>query len=243
MNQRMATDAFKSIVDNLVLDVEPLRFAAPVAYVYNPLVYARRSYDAYCDRYGAGRKKVLLLGMNPGPWGMAQTGIPFGDAQMVKGWLDLQVPICGPARQHPKRPIQGFECPRSEVSGQRLWGWISARFATPQRFFKHFWVANYCPLVFMEDSGRNRTPDKLARGEKMRLFEACDRALQRTVKLVQPNYVIGVGKFAQDRAEIALKGLNVITGRITHPSPANPKANRGWAELVEIELAAMGVPF
>jgi single-strand selective monofunctional uracil DNA glycosylase len=231
------------IVDDLVQAVDLLRFASPVQWVYNPLAYARKSYDAYCRLYGAGPKEVLLIGMNPGPWGMAQTGIPFGDPKMARDWLGLNVPVSGPPDQHPKRPVLGFECPRGEVSGQRLWGWAKLRFGSPRRFFSRFWVANYCPLVFMEAGGRNRTPDKLPKHEKLPLFEACDRALDRTVRLLRPKYVIGVGKFAEDRARSALKGHPVVLGRITHPSPANPAANRGWPQLVERELSAMGVAF
>ena len=93
----------------------------------------------------------------------------------------------------------------------------------------------------MEASGRNRTPDKLPVGEKRRLFAACDRALYRTVELLKPAYVIGVGKFAEERAMVSLQGLNPTIGRITHPSPANPKANKGWDHLVESELAGMGI--
>ena len=93
----------------------------------------------------------------------------------------------------------------------------------------------------MEASGRNRTPDKLPKVEKARLFEACDRALNHTVKLLKPERVIGIGRFAEERARFALGGVHVTIGRITHPSPANPKANQGWAELAEREMMAMGV--
>jgi single-strand selective monofunctional uracil DNA glycosylase len=229
------------IVDDLVCAVDALRFSPPVQWVYNPLVYARKSYDAYCRLYGFGRKEVLMVGMNPGPWGMAQTGIPFGDPAMAKDWLGMDMPVFGPANQHPKRPVLGFDCPRGEVSGKRLWGWARDRFGSPRRFFRRFWVANYCPLIFLEAGGRNRTPDKLPKNEKVPLFEACDRALHRTVQLLGPRYVIGVGKFAEERSRCALKGLEVVLGRVTHPSPANPKANRGWPQLVEKELEAMGV--
>jgi single-strand selective monofunctional uracil DNA glycosylase len=172
---------------------------------------------------------------------MAQTGVPFGDAEFVKGWLGIDGEVGTPPLQHPKRAVLGFQCSRGEVSGQRLWGWARDRFGSPEAFFRRFWVGNYCPLVFMEESGRNRTPDRLKRSEKMALFEACDEALRRTVRWVRPRYVIGVGNFAAQRAATALSGQAVLIGRITHPSPANPKANRGWAELVERELDDLGL--
>lgn len=229
-----------TVTDRLVRDLEPLRFGDPVAYVYNPLEYARKPYDVYVQRFG-GKREILLVGMNPGPYGMAQTGVPFGDIGMVLGWLGIEEPVGAPVRQHPKRPVLGFACPRGEVSGQRLWGWAKEKFGEPRHFFARFFVANYCPLVFMEESGRNRTPDKLSKSEREKLFVICDRALAETVRLMSPQLVIGVGRFAASRAEAALADLKVRVGTISHPSPANPKANRGWAKVAEKELAELGV--
>ncbi|GBC61265.1 single-stranded DNA-binding protein [Desulfonema ishimotonii] len=228
-------------IDALVRELSPLRFGPPVSHVYNPLEYARKSHDLYLHQYGKSPKTAVLMGMNPGPWGMAQTGVPFGEVGAVRDWLDIEAPVGTPAHMHPKRPIEGFACEKSEVSGRRLWGWAKERFVTPDRFFSQFFVANYCPLVFMEESGRNRTPDKLPKAEKKLLFAICDQALRETVEYLQPRYVVGVGVFAESRAKAALKGMDVIIGRITHPSPANPRANRGWAELAEKELGALGI--
>src|SRR6185369_6649351 len=141
--------------------VSGLKFKAPVAYVYNPLEYARAPHEAYLKRYGKGPKHALLLGMNPGPFGMAQTGVPFGDVALVRDFLGIEGAVKPPTREHPKRPVLGFACERSEVSGTRLWGFARDRFKTPAAFFKTFFVANYCPLAFIEQSGRNFTPDKL----------------------------------------------------------------------------------
>ena len=233
--------SWRSIADGVVAAVQPMRFGQPVTHVYNPLVYARAAYDRYCKLYGRSPKKIVLLGMNPGPWGMVQTGIPFGDRQMVQEWLGIEADIARPDIEHPKRPVQGFDCTRSETSGKRLWGWARDRFKTSDRFFETFFVANYCPLAFMEESGRNRTPDKLKKHEKESLFEACDTALLHTVELLQPTMVVGVGRFAAQQAERALVDKQVRIGRISHPSPANPKANSGWAQLIEAELAELGI--
>jgi single-strand selective monofunctional uracil DNA glycosylase len=179
--------------------------------------------------------------MNPGPFGMAQTGVPFGDVGMVRDWLGIEAPVGRPAREHPRRPVLGFECPRGEVSGRRLWGWARDTFGTPQRFFERFFIANYCPLAFMEKSGRNLTPDKLARAESAALFAACDTALQRTVEQLRPEYVVGVGRFAAGRAALALKGRRIKLGVAPHPSPASPAANRGWAAQMTHALAELGI--
>jgi len=232
-----------AIFENLMRRVEGLKFGPPVAFVYNPILYAKNSHLEYWHRYGAGPKEIMLLGMNPGPWGMVQTGVPFGDVEMVTGWLGIRGQVDPPPRQHPKRPISGFECQRSEVSGRRLWGWARERFFTPQRFFERFWVANYCPLAFLEATGRNRTPDKLPAIEKMPLLAACDDALIQIVSELRPSIVVGVGGFAATQAMRALQNVNVRVGQITHPSPANPKANAGWRERIESELKMMGIDF
>ena len=229
------------VVSDLVEDVRELEFGPPVTCVYNPLEYARGPHELYLRRYGAAPKEVLLLGMNPGPWGMAQTGVPFGEVGTVRDWLRLDGAIGRPDPEHPKRPVRGFDCPRSEVSGRRLWGWARERFGTPERFFSRFLVWNYCPLVFMEESGRNRTPDRLGAAEAAPLLAACDRALVRAVEHLAPRWVVGVGRFAKARARSALAGRGVEVGSILHPSPASPEANRGWSETVEAQLRELGV--
>ena len=126
--------------------VSALSFAEPVAHVYNPLEYAFGAHCEYLERFGAVPKEVVFVGMNPGPWGMAQTGVPFGEISAVRDWMGIVSGVGKPASEHPKRPIEGFDCNRSEVSGRRLWGWARERFGSPERFFERFLVANYCPL-------------------------------------------------------------------------------------------------
>lgn len=229
------------IAERLALDVDRLTFGPPVTHVYNPLLYAQRPHREYLRRYGVGPTEILLLGINPGPWGMAQTGVPFGDVGFVRDFLGIEEDVEKPAFEHPKRPVDGFECPRSEVSGSRLWGWVQERFEKPENFFERFFVWNWCPLSFMEESARNRTPDKLAAEEREPLMKRCDEALVEIVEHLQPTWVIGVGAFAQKQSEKALKGMDVRIGRILHPSPASPKANAGWIEAAEADFKAMGI--
>ncbi|HEY8432033.1 MAG TPA: uracil-DNA glycosylase family protein [Sandaracinaceae bacterium] len=230
-----------AISRRLAEEVDALTFAPPVAYVYNPLTYARAPHEAYLERYGHGPKEVVLLGMNPGPFGMAQTGVPFGDPRIVREWLGIDGEVGKPPREHPKRPILGFASPRSEVSGTRLWGWARDRFGTPEKFFARFFVVNYCPLVFMEESGKNRVPEKLPAAEREPLFAACDRALRAVIEALVPEVVIGVGNFAEERARAVLGDGGPRIGRILHPSPASPLANNGWAESVDAKLRELGV--
>lgn len=220
-----------------------LRFAPPTAYVYNPLDYAWEAHRAYLERWGGTPREVLLLGMNPGPFGMAQTGVPFGEVALVRDWLGVSAAVGKPPREHPKRPVSGFACARSEVSGARLWGWARERFKTPERFFKTFFVLNYCPLVFMDAGGRNLTPDNLPAAEREPLEAACDAALRELTAFYKPRLVVGVGQFAEARARAALADAGCAFGHILHPSPASPAANRGWAPQAEKQLASLGIRF
>jgi single-strand selective monofunctional uracil DNA glycosylase len=229
------------IARDLTREVRRLKFGPPVTHVYNPLEYALAAHREYLERYGRGQREIVLLGMNPGPFGMAQTGVPFGEVAAVRDWLGIRTTIAAPAHQHPKRPILGMDCPRSEVSGARLWGWARELFGSPERFFARFFVLNYCPLVFMEHSGKNRTPDQLPAEEREPLLRACDRALARAVDYLRPRFVVGVGAFAEKRARQALAGHELIIGRVPHPSPASPLANRGWATAMTTELARLGI--
>lgn len=235
----MKKNQIVDIAKRLSEKVAALSFSDPVACVYNPLDYAWESHCAYLRLFGNGSDRVLLLGMNPGPWGMVQTGVPFGEVNAVRDFLGICETVNKPDPEHPKRPILGFDCPRSEVSGRRLWGWASERFGSAEIFSRNFFVWNYCPLCFMEESGRNRTPDKLSVAERDALFAVCDEALRQLVVTLKPSHIVGIGGFAKKRAMQALDRNDI--GTILHPSPASPAANRGWAPQIEKQLKAMGI--
>ncbi len=238
----MSADTLLHAALTLSRRVAAMRFAEPVVHVYNPLDYAWKAHEAFLRRYGAGRKKVLMLGMNPGPFGMMQTGVPFGEVAAVRDWMGIEAPIGRPAREHPKRPIDGFACTRSEVSGRRLWGWAAARFGSAEAFFAQCIVLNYCPLVFLEASGRNRTPEQLPASETEALYHACDGQLRSAIETTRPQWVIGIGGFAAKRLRRVLGDAAVPrVAQILHPSPASPAANRGWSEAVDRTLDELGV--
>ena len=226
-------------------EVDRIVFREPVAYVYNPLAYARVPHERYLERYGNGTKEVLFLGMNPGPFGMAQTGVPFGDVAKVRDYLHIDGGVEHVENTHPKRPIEGFACKRSEVSGTRFWGWAEGRFPNAEDFFSRFFVVNYCPLVFMEASGRNLTPDKLTKEERTALYQACDKALRRSAEVLGASRVVGIGAFGEGRAREAFENVKAPMefGSVLHPSPASPRANRGWAREVEVDFEKLGLRF
>ena len=126
----------KNAAKKLSKSVSNLKFSEPVTCVYNPLEYAWNSHEQYLERFGVSKKKVIFLGMNPGPWGMAQTGIPFGEIPAVRDWMKITCDVSKPEIEHPKRPVEGIDCQRSEVSGRRLWGLFAEKFGEPDCFFK-----------------------------------------------------------------------------------------------------------
>lgn len=238
---RNVSDSLIGAAEKLRQEVSALHFSNPITHVYNPLEYAWEAYCAYVKKFAKESKRIVFLGMNPGPWGMSQTGVPFGEITAVREWMRVSGKIHKPAKEHPKRPVTGFECGRSEVSGKRLWGLFKERFGEATAFFENHFVLNYCPLVFMEESAKNRTPDKLPADEASKLYACCDTHLKRAVEALGAEWVMGVGGFAEQRAAAALAGSEVKVGRILHPSPASPAANRGWGEAATKQLKALGV--
>jgi len=236
----MESDSLIAAAHRLCDAVETLRFGPPVACVYNPLDYAWKGHQEYLRRLGNGHKKVIFVGMNPGPFGMMQTGVPFGEIASVRDWMGIQCAISKPEVEHPRRPIEGFACRRSEVSGKRLWGLFAQRFGDAEHFLKDHFVANYCPLAFLRESGANLTPDKLPAAEVRALEEFCDAHLRELVRILRPTWLVGVGGFAAEHLrEMELPSVKV--GQILHPSPACPAANKDWAGTVMRQLGQLGV--
>lgn len=249
---KKTSEAVIEIAQKMVQGLRKLKFSEPVHTVYNPLEYAWPAHEQYLERFATGPKRVLFLGMNPGPWGMAQTGVPFGEIQAVRDFLKIDAKIGKPRTEHPKRPIEGLGCSRSEVSGRRMWGLFQERFGTPKAFFAEHFVANYCPLVFMDEGARNLTPDKLPAREMSPLSEHCDRHLTELIRILEPRFLVGVGQFAEECLRRVCKRAEVVPGdgvgakgatilRILHPSPASPAANRGWSTAVEKTLVEQGI--
>jgi single-strand selective monofunctional uracil DNA glycosylase len=231
----------------LASGADELSFTSPKIHtVYNPLDYAWAPHRAFISAYGGGRKRFIFVGMNPGPWGMAQTGVPFGEVSVVRDWLGIEETVGQPGHEHPRRPVHGFACTRSEVSGRRLWGLMRERFGTAEAFFRDHFAVNYCPLVFMEESGKNLTPDKLRKEDRLPLFSICDTHMRKVIETLAPEVVVGIGRFAESQLRPLIDdmsgrfaGLRVTS--IPHPSPANPRANSGWAELATGALVEEGI--
>ncbi len=235
----------KNLYEQLCNELDEMNFSSPVSVVYNPLRYAADGFEKYLF-YSEGSKRVIFLGMNPGPWGMAQTGVPFGEVEAVKNFLGFnELKITPPENENNLYKIKGLECPRSEVSGKRLWNLFRERFGTAEKFFMEHFVLNYCPLLFLaqgeKDRVRNFTPDKLKKSEREKLFNSCNACLKKVIEILKPEYVIGIGNFAEERAIEALKDMNIKIIKILHPSPASPQSNKNWDGKVTEQLIKSGV--
>lgn len=171
------------------------------------------------------------------------TQVPFGEVKSVINWLKITGEVGHPPNEHPKRRITGLACTQSEVSGARFWGFFKKLCGEPELFFKHCFVHNLCPLIFMSGSGKNLTPPELQARERDKLLALCDTALCEVVQALGVSMVIGVGRVAEQRARRALSaaGIEVRVEGIMHPSPRNPAANKGWEEVARAKLTELGV--
>lgn len=212
-----------------------------VPFVYEPLDYAWSIASSYLRTYGAGEKRVLLLGMNPGPFGMGQTGVPFGEVSFVRDWMQLDGKVTRPRVEHPKRPITGLATTRSEVSGKRLWGLFAKSHPVASTFFAQGMVMNYCPLLFLGETGANLTPDKLPKAARARLETICDEHLREAIAVLRPELVLGVGGYATGKIESL--DLPIRIGTVPHPSPASPSANKDWEGQAKRALKDAGAGF
>ena len=207
-----------------------------LAHVTNPLDYAWEYHLSYLSQYSGLGAKTLLLGMNPGPYGMAQCGVPFGATHIARDFLNITGEVNDPVGRHPKRPIVGLDFERQEISGTRLWGLLEDIWKTPEEIHKNVFLVNHCPLLLLGETGKNITPDKISGTAVKKLLKACDDHLKEVVTALGITRVIGVGKYAEKRALLALKGLDIDITTCWHPSPASPLANRNdgadWRENV-----------
>ena len=228
-------------IDILNAKLSELTFSGEVACTYNPLDYALNAHKIFLKKYGQGKKRTIFLGMNPGPYGMVQTGVPFGDVSMVKQWLKIEAKIKPPEIQHPKRPVTGYDCDKSEVSGTRFWGMMADRYPKANDFFAQHFVINYCPLVWMTESGKNITPDKLPKSAMTAVNKACDEFVRFAIEYYQAEHLVGIGAFAEKQLLRLFDKDSYAIGRMLHPSPASPIANKHWPQRAIQDLKDLEV--
>ena len=196
--------------------------------VYNPLNYAWDVHEEFIRRTGGNGAKCILLGMNPGPHGMGQMGIPFAATSVVRDLIGITgISVAKPEVIHPRRPVNGLEHTKEEVSGTRLWGLLQHRYGTIDKISKEIYVVNHCPLMILNGvRGTNVTPNNISGKSVEELMDICDQHLREVVNALDATKVVGIGKYAEKRAVSALCGLGVSVETCWHPSPASPLANR-----------------
>lgn len=223
-------------------DIPDVSIEDKVDWFYNPIDYAWSVHRQYLEVFGGERKHAVFLGMNPGPWGMGQTGVPFGDPYIVRDWMEIgeDASVGTPENIREERPVHGFSSDRKEGSGQRLFGYFRERFESVPAFFESSFVLNYCPLLMFSPEGKNLTPSDLLKADRERIYEICDPYVRDMVSFYQPEVLVGIGKFGTERLQDVFPDRKDDIYRIPHPSPASPIATRDggeyWKNLVTERL-------
>ena len=194
----MKNDKYLAIIElykSLNIELDELKFFPPCFYVYNPLSYCFESFKIYFEYLNTEEEINLFFGINPGPFGMAQTGIPFGDKETVKNYLKIEpkIDIDKIPKQHPKKQILGLEVKRVEKSGRIFWGVIKEFYPEKYDFFKSNFVLNFCPLCFLDEQGRNITPKVLRKEDQIALYKILEIFMLKLFKLIKIKKLIAIG--------------------------------------------------
>lgn len=70
---------FLDLIDELNVSLEQLHLPSEIQCIYNPTVYARHTFEIFVQKYCNSKKDIMYFGMNPGPWGMSQTGVRISE--------------------------------------------------------------------------------------------------------------------------------------------------------------------
>ena len=214
-------------LDDFILKVEKISESFDDYIVYNPLTYARNMHLEYLKKSTGHGATILFLGMNPGPFGMMQTGVPFGAVSYVRDYLNIKNDVkefC----LHPKHKIIGLETKRDEPSGKKLWALMQSLYPKSNELFSHITVQNYCPLAFLDDSGKNIALNNVK--NRKELESLCDNYIKDYILDNNIKVLVGVGVYAYEK--LLSLNLNLTVIKILHPSPLNPLSHKGWDEGV-----------
>ncbi|XP_055849953.1 single-strand selective monofunctional uracil DNA glycosylase [Episyrphus balteatus] len=230
------TPLWKQFIDiecNLNKELANLKFPN-ITHVYNPIEYAFDLHCQYLKKYLNGPKKMLLIGMNPGPNGMAQNGVPFGNTNTVKNLMKIEGQVEQPPSLHPKRPVTGLACKTEEPSGVRIWTLIGKLAGSLEIFSQQCFMHNFCPLAFFDVQGKNITPGELKGDVKAEVRNICLKYLEQEIQLIQPEIIIAIGSYVGDCMKRLAKqsiyiGSNIKILQLAHPSPRSVN-NNNWPE-------------
>ncbi|XP_047511589.1 single-strand selective monofunctional uracil DNA glycosylase [Pieris napi] len=226
-------EEFLKIIGDYNESLKNIKLPETVTHVYNPTIYARDTFEMYIRKYCNTKKKIMFFGMNPGPWGMSQTGVPFGEISSVRDWLGIEGCVGKPLEENAARPVRGFDCTRTEVSGKRFWGLFKKLCGFPEVFFETSLVYNYINQQWMNSKGCNITPADFKMSQMESLYNIGDLVFANVLRLYGVETVVAIGRFCLVRAQkaisqyILLKNVKVIY--LPHPSPRVVN-NNDWEE-------------
>ncbi|CAH0690088.1 unnamed protein product [Spodoptera exigua] len=199
------SERFLDLADELNLSLEQFQLPKKVEVVYNPTIYAREPFEMYVRKYCNTPKPILFFGMNPGPFGMSQTGVPFGEIESVRDWLGITGQVGKPPVEIRGREVLGFQCKKTEASGKKFWGLFKNLCITPENFFRSSFVYNYLPQQWMTRSGSNLTPGECKKAEVEVLYRICDPVFHKVLELYEVEIIVAIGKFCETRAKETIK--------------------------------------
>ncbi|KAI8124664.1 hypothetical protein FF38_10666 [Lucilia cuprina] len=203
-----------------------------ISYIYNPVEYAADLHQAYLKKYLKGGKKVLFIGLNPGPNGMGQTGIPFGNITTVRDKMGLNGTVNQPPNIHPKRPVNGLATTIEEPSGKRLWTkFQELSDGSLDIFFEQCFVYNFCPLLFYNSKGDYISPQKLKAPYNRQISNACLHTIEQILELIQPEVIVAIGRYAYDNLKAVKYCIEKRLLYLRHPSPR--ACTKNWSKIAD----------
>jgi Uracil DNA glycosylase superfamily. len=207
----------------------------------NVFSYAIDPFLEYLEKAERGSVRTLYLGMNPGPYGMYRTGIPFCDFVTKREFLKITASVDETFIDVDAVRGEKPDEKRREVSGMRLWGLFESVYHSPERFFSSSLVLSYSPLIFFRSEGRraNIALSDVKSLDRKRIEKVSDEFLKRYIKELKCDTLVGIGDYAHRALVRCSDGERLL--KIAHPSPANPAANGDWAGRTYCYLKSEGV--
>jgi single-strand selective monofunctional uracil DNA glycosylase len=217
--------------------------------VLDPGRYGERWHHRFRRCYPVGPRPLLVFGLNPGPYGMAQTGVPFTDLKRLEFhlprlWRELlaaREPVALPGLAPPS--LRPFLTRTFESSSVRVYKFLERAFGSAEQAFRRVAFVNPCPLLFIDRAtGENRTPADLPRAAPrlMREFDALRRTtVLEAVSELEARGAVLLGKDVARAAAPALRAALPADSVLEweHPARAVPET---WARGLHESLAARG---
>jgi len=206
--------------------------------VWNPALYALDIYQEYLTKFPPEPGAILALGLNPGPYGMAQTGIPFTDCRTASGALGMEMTIPGKAPDDlisRLKKANGKWRGTYERSSLGMYRFLILAWGDIKTAYRNWFVGNPCPLLFLDPERWNVTPADPRLRRMKEVGELRQRAVIGFSEILNPRGIVCFGKdVAKAVGEVAIR--QVGPDRVVfyeHPARAVPEK---WAAGLLQEL-------